>query len=67
MAKANAARRIHDEAILIDGMGVAVLLPTALIPQPVRNGKEFIDRAIASASSGDLASFTPPPFPRPPA
>ena len=27
----------------------------------------IISRAIRSASSGDLASFTPPPLPRPPA
>ena len=46
---ANKARRIHDEAILVDGMGVAVLLPTALIPQPEWKGKPFLDRAIAAA------------------
>ena len=44
----SSARKVHDDAILVDGMGVAVLLPTALIPQPPRGGKEFIDRAIAS-------------------
>ena len=44
----NKARRIHDEAILVDGMGVAVLLPTALIPQPEWKGKPFLDRAIAA-------------------
>ena len=46
-AKGN-ARRVHDGAILIDGMGVAVLLPTALISQPDYRGKPFLDRAIAS-------------------
>jgi len=39
---------IHRDSILIDAMGSGVLLPTALIPPPPRNGAPLIDRAIAS-------------------
>ena len=53
-AKGN-ARRVHDGAILIDGMGVAVLLPTALISQPDYKGKPFLDRAIASGVASALS------------
>lgn len=57
MARKTAAKRtakpdpkkVHKDAILVDGMGVAVLLPTALIPQPASNrGVPFLDRAIES-------------------
>jgi len=37
----------HD-SILIDAMGSGVLLPTALIPPPQRNGAPLVDRAIAA-------------------
>ena len=36
------------DAVLIDAMGSGVLLPTALIPPPPRNGAPLIDRAIAA-------------------
>ena len=36
------------DAILIDAMGSGVLLPTALIPPPPRNGAPLVDRAIAA-------------------
>jgi len=39
---------VHRDAILIDAMGSSVLLPTALIPPPQRNGAPLIDRAIAA-------------------
>jgi membrane dipeptidase len=39
---------LHRDAILIDAMGSGVLLPTALIPPPPRNGVPLIDRAMAS-------------------
>lgn len=39
---------IHRDAILIDAMGSGVLLPTALIPPPARNGAALIDRALAA-------------------
>lgn len=39
---------VHRDAILIDAMGSGVLLPTALIPPPARNGAPLIDRAIAA-------------------
>jgi len=38
----------YRDAILIDGMGSGVLLPTALIPPPSRNGAPLLDRAIAA-------------------
>src|SRR5215469_827129 len=37
---------LDRDAILIDAMGSGVLLPTALIPPPPRNGAPLIDRAI---------------------
>jgi hypothetical protein len=40
---------LHRDAILIDAMGSSVLLPTALIPPPPRNGRPLIDRCPASA------------------
>ena len=39
---------IHRHAIVIDAMGSGVLLPTALIPPPPRNGAPLIDRALAA-------------------
>jgi membrane dipeptidase len=39
---------LHRDAILIDAMGSSVLLPTALIPPPPRNGRPLIDRALAA-------------------
>ena len=41
------ARRVHDDAILIDGQGVTVLLPVAqTVPAPI-DGAPYLDRAIA--------------------
>ena len=40
-------RRIHDDAILIDGQGVTVLLPVAQIVPEAINGVSYLDRAIA--------------------
>ena len=41
------ARRVHDDAILIDGQGVTVLLPVAqTVPAPI-DGVPYLDRAIA--------------------
>lgn len=40
------AARLHAEAVIIDGQGTAVLLPTALVPPPPRQGKPFLDRAL---------------------
>jgi membrane dipeptidase len=37
-----------EEGVLIDAMGSGVLLPTALIPPPSRNGAPLIDRAITA-------------------
>ena len=42
------ASRLHEDAILIDGQGVAVLLPVAQISQPPADGKPFLDRLVAS-------------------
>ncbi len=42
------AARLHREAILIDGQGTAVLLPTALVPPPPVDGVPFLERALAS-------------------
>jgi len=36
------------DSILIDAMGSGILLPTALIPPPQRNGAPLVDRAIAA-------------------
>ena len=42
-----AARAVHDDAIIIDGQGVTVLLPVAqIVPQAV-NGVSYLDRAIS--------------------
>ena len=41
------AHRVHEEAILIDGQGVTVLLPVAqTVPAPV-DGVPYLDRALA--------------------
>jgi membrane dipeptidase len=42
------AKRLHKEALLIDGQGTAVLLPTALVPPPPVNDIPFLDRLVAS-------------------
>jgi membrane dipeptidase len=40
--------RIHGQALVIDGEGTAVLLPTALVPPPPVDGVSFLDRALRS-------------------
>ena len=40
------ARRIHDDAILIDGQGVTVLLPVAQVVPEAIDGVPYLDRAI---------------------
>ena len=40
--------RLHRQAVLIDGQGTAVVLPTALAPPPPVNGVPFLDRLVAS-------------------
>lgn len=42
------ARRLHREALVIDGQGTAVLLPTALVPPPPVNGRSFLERALGA-------------------
>lgn len=42
------ALRLHKEAVVIDGQGTAILLPTALVPPPPVNGSSFLDRALGS-------------------
>ena len=42
------AERLHQQAVLIDGQGTAVLLPTALVPPPPVSGVPFLDRLLAS-------------------
>ena len=42
------AVRLHREAVVIDGQGTAVLLPTALVPPPPVNGRSFLERALGS-------------------
>ncbi len=41
------ARRIHEDAILIDGQGVTVLLPVAQIVPEAIDGVPYLERAIA--------------------
>jgi membrane dipeptidase len=48
MTQESGSQALHRSAILIDAMGSGVLLPTALIPPPARNGAPLIDRAIAA-------------------
>ena len=43
----DAARKVHDEAILIDGQGVTVLLPVAQTVPEAIDGIPYLDRAIA--------------------
>ena len=43
----DAARRVHDDAILIDGQGVTVLLPVAQTVPEAIDGVPYLDRAIA--------------------
>src|SRR6516162_3284357 len=42
------AQALHREAIVIDGQGVALLLPAVLIPPAPLDGKTFLERAAAS-------------------
>jgi membrane dipeptidase len=42
------AERLHKQAVLVDGQGTAVILPTALVPPPPVNGVPFLDRLVAS-------------------
>ena len=42
------AQALHREAIVIDGQGVALLLPVVLIPPAPLDGKTFLERAAAS-------------------
>lgn len=44
----NDAARLHGESVVIDAQGTAILLPTALVPPPPRNGSPFLDRALRS-------------------
>ncbi|MCA8966743.1 MAG: membrane dipeptidase, partial [Planctomycetes bacterium] len=37
--------RVHGDALVVDGQGVAALLPVALIPQPPVDGKSYVQRA----------------------
>lgn len=37
--------RVHESALVIDGQGVAALLPVALIPQPPVDGRSYVQRA----------------------
>jgi membrane dipeptidase len=39
---------VSGDFLIIDGMGSAALLPTAQVPPPARDGKPWLDRAIAS-------------------
>ena len=41
------ARRVHDEAILVDGQGVTVLLPVAQVVPAAVDGVPYLDRAIS--------------------
>ena len=41
------ARRVHDDAILVDGQGVTVLLPVAQVVPGAAGGVPYLDRAIA--------------------
>lgn len=42
------ARDLHRKALIIDGQGVSVLLPSMHVPPPEYNGIPFLDRALAS-------------------
>ncbi|HEX7075538.1 MAG TPA: membrane dipeptidase [Hyphomicrobiaceae bacterium] len=37
-----------SQLMIVDGMGSAALLPSAQVPPPMRNGKPWLDRALAS-------------------
>jgi len=45
------AEGLHRQAIVIDGQGVALLLPTVLIPPAPLDGQTFLERAAASGVS----------------
>jgi membrane dipeptidase len=45
------AAKLHREAIIVDGQGVALLLPAVLIPPPPLDGQTFLERAAASGVS----------------
>jgi membrane dipeptidase len=45
------AGRLHDQAVIVDGQGVALLLPAVLIPPPPLDGRTFLERAAASGVS----------------
>jgi membrane dipeptidase len=45
------AETLHREAVIIDGQGVALLLPAVLIPPAPLDGKTFLERAAASGVS----------------
>ncbi len=45
------ANALHREAVIIDGQGVALLLPVVLIPPAPLDGKTFLERAAASGVS----------------
>ena len=42
------ATSLHERAVVIDGEGVCVLLPTVYIPPPEIEGRSFLDRARSS-------------------
>ena len=41
------ARRVHEDAILVDGQGVTVLLPVAQVMPEAIDGVAYLDRALA--------------------
>jgi membrane dipeptidase len=45
------AERLHREAVIVDGQGVALLLPAVLIPPAPLDGRTFLERALASGVS----------------
>lgn len=55
---ADRGKRLHKEALLIDGQGTAVLLPTALVPPPV-NDVPFLDRLVASGLTAMNVTMKP--------
>ena len=45
------ADRLRRDAVIIDGQGVGVLLPTALVPPPPVDGRAFLDRVLEAGIS----------------